>query len=781
MATAVGHGPLPFIRTVACAMLFLVLRLSHGLDKPWPALGIGTRRLIMLLWSNVTSRLSDDLRGRLRGVTEPVPMVRSGFEGEPDIAPEAICLAHCDAPVVSVVIPTYGQLRFTLRCLASIQTYTPAVPIEVVVVDDAFPGDEAATLARLQGVRLLRNTVNLGFLRSCNVGADAARGKFLLFLNNDTEIVSAEWLDSMVEVFATRPDTGIVGSKLLGADGRLQEAGSIVWNDGSAWNYGRDCDPDAPEFNYLREVDYCSGASLLVRRNVFLEVGGFDEKFAPAYCEDADLSFRLRLKGLQTVYQPRSEIVHFEGASHGRDLRSGVKACQVTNQARFLETWRAVLTHQHYAQATHVLRARDRARRRQVVLIIDHYVPQPDRDAGSRTMVTFIRALLRSGLAVKFWPFNQHRTPGYTEALQDIGVEVLHSPHQTALSDWLKVNGADLDIVLLSRPDVAELCLHRVRAGTSAKIAYYGHDLHFRRLEAEALLTGNAAQRRAARTMQTVELGVWHEVDLVLYPSEEEAAVVRTLAPSATVRAVTPYAFHEAAESPGAVATSAETTDLADPRRAKQCAPGQCEPDQPWIVFVAGFGHPPNAVAASWFVHEVMPAILLRAPTARLAIVGSNPPDSVRHLCNAHVSLFANVTDPALLAWYQRAAVAVVPLLTGAGVKLKTVEAMWHGVPAVLTPAGAQGLPGIGMVAAVETGPCAFAAAVADLLTDSTLRRQRRAAQMGYARDRFSAAAQTQSLLNALTLIGLRPPGQSPPPAQADRPAESCVPYLAVA
>jgi O-antigen biosynthesis protein len=325
--------------------------------------------------------------------------------------------------------------------------------------------------------------------------------------------------------------------------------------------------------------------------------------------------------------------------------------------------------------------------------------------------------------------------------------------------------------VLLSRPDVAELCLQTVRAGTSARIAYYGHDLHFVRLEAEALLTGKAAQRRAAWTMQTVELGIWREADLVLYPSEEEAAMVRTLAPSATVRAVTPYAFEEAhgVAVPLTQANSAEMLEGPDAL------------DRPWIIFVAGFGHPPNAVAATWFVHEVLPAVLARVPAARLAIVGSNPSDSVRHLCSPHVSLFANVTDAALLAWYRQATVAVVPLLTGAGVKLKTVEAMWHGVPAVLTPAGAQGLPGIDGVAAIRTDPAAFAAAVAELLSDSAMRQHRRMAQMRYAHERFSIAAQTQSLLNALALIGLRSAPQSPAQTPADEPAEGCVPHLAMA
>src|SRR5262249_40513770 len=154
-------------------------------------------------------------------------------------------------------------------------------------------------------------------------------------------------------------------------------------------------------------------------------------------------------------------------------------------------------------------------------------------------------------------------------------------PQQTALSDWLKVNGADLDIVLLSRPDVAELCLHQVRANTTAKIAYYGHDLHFSRLAAEALLNGNPAQRRAAKAMQTAELAIWQAADLVLYPSEEEAAVVRALAPSACVRAVIPYAF-EAADMPRACMTECDAAGPPDTT------------NHPLILFVAGFGHPPN-------------------------------------------------------------------------------------------------------------------------------------------------------------------------------------------
>ncbi len=514
MAATAKHRLLPFIRMLACATLFLLLRMSHYLDKPWPAIGIGTRRVIMFLWSSVTSRMSAGLRARLRDDADPTLAVKQASgefraDRQPDIAPEAISLPADEMPVVSVIIPTYGQLGFTLRCLASIQTCWPSVPTEVLIVDDAFPGPEVAALARVGGARLLRNAVNLGFLRTCNAAAREARGAYLLFLNNDTE-VRPGWLDRMLAVFATWKDTGIVGSKLIGEDGGLREAGGILWKDGSAWNYGYGADPDAPEFNYAREADYCSGASLLVRRDVFLDAGGFDDRYAPAYCEDSDLSFRLRRLGLKTIYQPRSVIVHHEGVSHGRDVRHGVKSCQVANQRRFLETWHEVLARDHFLNGTHVMRARDRAHDRRIVLLIDHYVPEPDRDAGSRTMLTFIRALLGSGHVVKFWPSNSYRTPGYTEVLQDLGVEVLYGPQQAALPAWLKVNGADLDVVLLSRPEVAEVCLPMVRAGTAARIVYYGHDLHFRRMEADAALTGDARTHRDAGAMRSREIAIWH-------------------------------------------------------------------------------------------------------------------------------------------------------------------------------------------------------------------------------------------------------------------------------
>ena len=245
-------------------------------------------------------------------------------------------------PTVSIIIPTYGSVDYTLACLASIAAHPPQVVIEVIVVDDATPDSSTACLADIPGIRLIINPRNLGYLVSCNTAARVASGQFVLFLNNDTQVQDG-WLDALLAPFRSNRDIGAVGSKLLYPDGRLQEAGCIIWDDGSGWNYGRLDDPDRFVYNYLREVDYCSAACLMVPRALFEQLGGFDEIYAPAYCEDSDLAFRLREQGYRVVYQPRSRVVHYEGISHGTTLTGGVKAFQVRNQGIFRARWEGVL------------------------------------------------------------------------------------------------------------------------------------------------------------------------------------------------------------------------------------------------------------------------------------------------------------------------------------------------------------------------------------------------------------------------------------------------------
>jgi GT2 family glycosyltransferase len=217
-----------------------------------------------------------------------------------------------------VIIPTRGGITYTHYCLVALCKCEDKTTFEVIVIDDEPIGETAVRLGNYVNLRLIRNEENLGFVLSCNRGAAIAKGDYLIFLNNDTQVQSG-WLDALIWTFEHQPNAGLVGSRLIYPDGRQQEAGGIVFKDGSAWNYGHLDDPYRPEYSYLREPDYVSGAALAIPRNLFLKVGGFNPNYAPGYYEDTDLAFRLREAGYHIYYQPCSRVLHFEGVSAGRD------------------------------------------------------------------------------------------------------------------------------------------------------------------------------------------------------------------------------------------------------------------------------------------------------------------------------------------------------------------------------------------------------------------------------------------------------------------------------
>ena len=638
-------------------------------------------------------------------------------------------------PQVSVIVPVYGKVDYTLRCLRSIERHPQRTRFEVLVVDDASPDDSAQMLASIPGLRLIRNPQNLGFVRTCNRGASLARGDYVLFLNNDTE-VHPGWLDELVRTFETFPNAGLAGSKLVYPDGRLQEAGGIIWRDGSGWNYGRNQDPSRPDVSYARDVDYCSGAAIIVPKPLFDRLGGFDEHYVPAYGEDSDLALKIRAEGLRVIYQPASVVTHFEGVSQGLDIGSSIKAYQVVNAAKLFERWKDRLA-DHEPPGERVDDAKDRGVRVRA-LVLDHCTPTPDRDAGSITALNIMLLMRQSGVHVTFAPEdNLLYMPVYTQAMQRAGIEVLYAPYVTSLAAHLAEHGARYDVVLMFRPLVAQRHLDLVRARCpSAKVVYHTSDLHFLRMEREAALGEAPRALDRARAMREHELGVMRRADAVIVHSTAEQAL---LADHLPVDRTHVFAW----------AIPIRGTSVGFEARAG-------------LAFVGGYQHVPNVDAVRFFVGEVMPLLRRRLPGVRFHVVGSEVPAELHALAGADVEITGFVDD--LGGFLDGIRVAVAPLRYGAGIKGKLASTLSLGIPSVATAVAAEGM-GLrdGEEILLADPPEAIAEAIARLYEDRALWEHVSTTGIGFARRTFGPERGAETVRSILGAVGIVLPGPAAP------------------
>jgi len=332
-----------------------------------------------------------------------------------------------DQPLVSIIIPVYNQWDYTYACLASILKNSGEISYEIIVVDDCSTDDTRNIERFVRNIKVIRNEKNLGFLFNCNKAAKLSSGKYIVFLNNDT-LVQPGWLSWFMKTMEEKPDVGLVGAKLIFSTGELQEAGGVVFKDGSAMNYGRGDDPDQPQYNYFKDVDYCSGACICVRKELWEKLDGFDPQYTPAYYEDTDLAMRIRSLGYRTVYQPKSIVIHFEGISHGTDITQGIKKKQDENQKIFYSKWKVELDKNNYNRDENLFKARDKSKHKQTILLIDYNVPCASSHHSEKT-IQMINHFIELNFNIKFLPDNFLRPEPDVSELEQIGVEILYGEY----------------------------------------------------------------------------------------------------------------------------------------------------------------------------------------------------------------------------------------------------------------------------------------------------------------------------------------------------------------
>jgi GT2 family glycosyltransferase/predicted nucleic acid-binding Zn-ribbon protein len=567
-----------------------------------------------------------------------------------------------DKVEVSIIIPVFNQFHFTQACLASVQEHRGSHAIEVIVVDDGSADATADFVPRMKGIVYLRNETNAGFVGSCNRGAAKARGEYLLFLNNDTSVKQG-WLDALLETFQLEPRAGLVGSKLLFPDGRLQEAGGIIWRDGSGWNYGKFDDPRKPEYNYLRDVDYCSGACAMVPKSLFESIGGFDARYAPAYYEDTDLSFKIRQNGYKVLYQPLSEVIHYEGATGGTDTSTGAKRHQEINREKFVLSWANVLASKpENADLVSYFACKPGQKR---ILVIDHHLPMPEKDSGSVRMFQVLKLLRGLGHRVTFVPDNLADIAPYADEIRKHGIEVVHHPYIKSVRQHLSERGAEYDVIILSRCNFARKHVVDVRRhAPQSRLIFDTVDLQFLRESREAELTQDADVQRTADEKRTQEHELINQADETWVVSSVEQTLLRERIPGKRVEIVS-----NIVDAPGSATPFALRRDF---------------------LLIGGFQHTPNIDAVVYFVREIYPLVEARLRSAKFYIIGDKAPPSVVALASENVIVAG--LQPDVRPYFESVKLSVAPLRWGAGVKGKINQSMGFGVPVIATSVAAEGM-----------------------------------------------------------------------------------------
>ena len=573
-------------------------------------------------------------------------------------AGESLAFPAMERPDISVIVVLWNQAHLTLRCLRALHAEHGA-SMEIVLVDNASTDETAALLERMAGVRVLRVAANDGFLLGCNRGAAAARGRALLLLNSDA-FVRPGALAAALAALDSAADIGAIGGRLILPSGRLQEAGSIVWSDGSSAGYGRGLGPEAGEAMFRRDVDYCSGAFLLTPQALWERMGGFDEALAPAYYEDTDYCMRLRAAGYRVVYEPAAAIDHYEFGSEGK--RGEMLHFSLRNRKLFRARHATALRSIHLPPAEgNILAARAcRARTRRHLLVIDNEVPLRAYGSGYPRAGDILAAAVAAGWSVTFFPLHRIEVD-WEEARAELAeeIEIVSNGGVPRLADFLRERQGHYDAVIVSRPDNMSIVREALRERPSilhgTRLIYDAEAVFANREITKAAVEGHACSEAQANDLIASELALAEGADAVLCVTAVEAATFREHQKAPVY--LLGYSADPAAGTPEWGARSG-------------------------FLFVGRLleKEAPNWLGLAWFLRECWPAIRAQLPEAKLSVVGKLHAEH-EELEAPGVRLLGAIAD--LRPRYDAARVFLSPVRFAAGEPTKILDATAAGLPSV--------------------------------------------------------------------------------------------------
>jgi O-antigen biosynthesis protein len=627
-------------------------------------------------------------------------------------------------PEISIILVLYNRAELTLQCLRSLAE-SGQESLEIIIVDNASTDATTLLLNQIDGAVILRNRENLHFLKGSNLGAQQAHGRHILFLNNDTQVFPGT-LQAALRTIESSQDIGAVGGRLILPDGSLQEAGSIVWRDGSCLGYGRGANPLSPEFMFRRDVDYCSGAFLLTRRETFQNMGGFDEEFQPFYYEETDYCLRLWEQGLRVVYEPDATLLHYEFASSSSS--KDAQEWHARHQGRFLQRHRDHLKNHYPCGEDNILKARSVGKYRYRVLLIDDRVPHPSLGSGFPRSNAILSGLVKLGCRVAFYPTDGIEED-WREAYSDIPreVELMLGFGPWKLDRFLAGRVGCYDLIFVSRPHNMQYIRPILQAHPdwfqNTKIIYDAEALFAFRDIALQKLQGRSLSEDQKDQLIRSEIELVGDADVVVSVSNFEGKTfsrygvqdLRILGHSLTV---TPS--HRAFD------------------------------ERNGILFVGSIQGEasPNGDAVLWFLKEIFPIIQTELGKVPFLIAGMNKMD-FSSIANGQVKILGRVPD--LTSLYDQTRIFVAPTRFSAGIPHKIHEASAHGIPVVATSLLAQQLGwSDGKQLLVADDPRKFADQCIQLYRDGRLWKQIRQNAFDQVRLECSPEAFEKSLISII-------------------------------
>jgi O-antigen biosynthesis protein len=606
------------------------------------------------------------------------------------------------SPLVSILIPFYNEKNYTVNCLKHLHSHLDkTVAYEIILIDDNSTDD--VNLEFISGIKIIRNNQNLGFLKNINIGIKEAVGQFVYILNNDTEVQDG-FLNELLNVFYTFPNVGAVGSKLINADGTLQEAGSVFLKDCSIHNIAGKRKVFYPQINYTYKVDYSSGCSLLFKKyNDAGEINLFDKQFAPAYFEETDFCFQLKyLQHKDVYYCPFSEVLHYNGVSYNSEKNNYIERTEKKealfkiNLEKFKSKWQAQID---AIKASTIEERIEELYGNKSIVIFCGRIPEHDKDSGSNRLKEIIEAYKELGFNVLLIKSKNYlKDSPYIEYYQRLGVHVFYE-HKigVGIGEYIKNNISNATISWYYNPDIFIEHFNNLKNYLQKSTVVFDmvdiHHLRFKR--ALELQPQNKKLQKQYSKYLAAEKEASLLSDFVVTISDQEAKYMETFCEAKKIITISNIHYTRIA-----VENTLPFEDRKD------------------ILFIGSI-HEPNIDALYFLYKDIMPLVWEKLPHVKVNIIG-NIKDKIQDINHPNIlfkGYVPNIEELFLSNKYM-----IAPLRYGAGVKGKIGQAFEYFLPVITTTIGAEGMQLIdGESALIYDDATGFANAIINLYNNKTL------------------------------------------------------------